>query len=153
MKRLVVALAIGGLAASAMAAAQEMPQALAALAEKAQLGGPVAEWCRAEFRSGQPGAFAVAVASAAGGRYVALHADGRATLLGAFKGGPDLSCYSSREAQDLDDTIRQSETVQGRVRPRWKTTVVCGFIDETSAACWQYAPDDRVFVQVGAWIT
>lgn len=151
MKR-VVALVLLGLAS--IAAAQEMPAELAALAAKARLEGPVAAWCRAEFETGRPGAFAVAVSSGeSGGRYVALDSDGTVTELASFQGGVDLSCYSRVRAETLDVTIKQSETVHGNVTPRWNTTVVCGFTDDTHAACWQYSPADRAFVKVGEWIT
>ncbi|MGH9146543.1 MAG: hypothetical protein ACRD1Q_07530 [Vicinamibacterales bacterium] len=140
--------------AASIAAAQEMPPDLAALASRALLNGPVASWCRAEFRSGNPGAFAVGVTSAGGGgRYVALDADGSVTELGTFKRNADLSCYSRAQAEKLAITIRQSDTIQGHIAPRWNTTVVCGFIDDTAAVCWQYSPVDRTFLEVGEWVT
>ena len=143
-----------GLSATSIAGAQEMPRELAALAAKAPLNGPVAAWCRAEFQSGQSGAFAVAVTSAAGGgRYVALDSDGRVTELGPFQRGADLSCYSRAQAEALDVSIRESDTIHGSITPRWNSTVVCGFIDDTSARCWQYSPADRAFVRVGQWVT
>ena len=152
--RCVVTLFVLGLAAASIAAAQEMPSELAALVAKARLNGSVAAWCRAEFRSNHPGAFAVGVTSAdRGGRYIALDSDGRVTELGFFKRNADLSCYSRARAEKLDVTIRQSNTIHGHITPRWNTTVVCGFIDDTSAECWQYSPADRAFVKVGQWIT
>jgi hypothetical protein len=66
---------------------------------------------------------------------------------------PDLSCHTRDEARDLDATIQQSGTFHGRIEPRWNTTVICGFLDETTAVCWQYSPTDRRFVQVGLWTT
>jgi hypothetical protein len=131
------------------------PPGLTELAARAGLGGGrVAAWCRAEFRSGQPGAFALAVASAAGGgRYVALDANGAVTDLGPFEGMPDLSCYTRAQALALDVLIGRSKTIEGRVAPRWDATVVCGFTDDTSAMCWQYSPDERAFVVVGRWTT
>jgi len=148
----VVALLGIGLAAS-MSAAQEVPSDLTALAAKARLGGRMAAWCRAEFRSGYPGAFAVGVTTAAGGRYVTLDPDGTVTELGPFTRRPDLSCYSRTEAEKLDVAIRQSATIHGSITPRWNTTVVCGFIDDTASVCWQYSPADRAFVRVGEWVT
>jgi hypothetical protein len=137
-----------------MAAAQEMPSKLAALVARARLNGPVTTWCRAEFRSGHPDAFAVAVTSAdGGGRYVALDSDGSVTELGTFKRSADLSCYSRARAEKLDVTIRQSDTIHGHITPRWNTTVVCGFCEDTAATCWQYSPADRAFVQIGQWVT
>jgi hypothetical protein len=151
--RVASAVCVIGLAA-AVAGAQEVPPALATLAAKAQLQGSVSAWCRAEFRTGHPGAFAVAVASAeGGGRYVAIDADGRLTELGSYKRTADLACYSRAEAQKLDAGIRQSETIAGQIKPRWSTTVVCGFVEDTAAECWQYSPADRTFVKVGQWIT
>ena len=137
----------------AHAAVQNTPAELVTLMAKARLDGTVTAWCRAEFRSGRRGAFAVAVTRAGGGRYVALGEDGRATELTPFSGKPDLSCYSRAEAEKLDRSIRQSETIHGQITPRWNTTVVCGFIDDTTAQCWQWSPTDRVFVRVGRWTT
>lgn len=139
--------------AASIAAAQEMPPELALLTARARLG-PVTSWCRAEFRSGHPGAFAVGLTSAGGGgRYVALDADDSVTELGTFKRSADLSCYSHAQAEKLAVTIRQSDIIQGHIAPRWNTTVVCGFIDDTTAVCWQYSPVDRAFVEVGGWVT
>ena len=154
MKHLVIIPLVLGLGAGVRAPAQEVPAELANLVAKARLDGPVAASCRAEFRPGHPGAFAVAVTSPkGGGRYVALEADGRMTVLASFTATPDLSCYSRSRAEELDAAIRQSETIHGHITPRWKTTVVCGFGEDTAAACWQYSPDERAFVKVGEWIT
>jgi len=144
-----VALAMGS-----MAAAQPVPAALAALAAKARLGGPVAAWCHGEFRPKHPRAFAVAIASAAGGgRYAVLEPDATVTQLGSFTGGADLKCYSRAAARKLNDAIASSETIHGRVIPRWNTTVVCAFMDDVTSVCWQYSPTDRAFVEVGGWVT
>ena len=138
---------------AASAAGQAMPAELAALAAHAKLEGAVAAWCRAEFRVGSPGAFAVAEASTSRQRYLALDADGRVTELGAFSGKPDLSCYTRADAETLNRSIGQSETIHGQIAPRWNTTVVCGFTDDTTAHCWQYSPVARTFVTVGGWTT
>lgn len=144
-----VALAIGS-----MAAAQPAPPELSALAAKARIGGPVAAWCRGQFRPRHPRAFAVAIASAAGGgRYAVLESDATVTPLGSFTGGADLKCYTRAEARKLNDTIASSETIHGRVTPRWNTTVVCAFVDDVTSVCWQYSPTDRAFVEVGGWTT
>jgi hypothetical protein len=148
-----VTLFVLGLTAALIASGQEKPSELTALAARARLSGPVAAWCRAEFRPGHVGSFAVAVTAADGGRYVALDADGTVMELASFKGVADLSCYSRARARELDSSIRQSETVNGHITPRWNTTVVCGFLDDTSAVCWQYSPADRMFVKVGEWVT
>jgi hypothetical protein len=133
---------------------QAVPRELSALAAKVRLEAPVVSWCRGEFRAGRSGAFAVAVAPAAGGgRYLVLDADGTVVELGSFTGGPDLSCYTPDEARKLHSVIGQSETIQGRIVPRWRTTVVCGFVEDTAAVCWQHSPRDRVFVRVGEWVT
>ena len=137
-----------------MAAAQQVPPELAALAAKARVNGPVVAWCRGDFQSGHPGAFAAAVTSAAGGgRYVVLDRDGTVLELGAFERGADISCYSRAQAEKLDVTISRSDTIHGRITPRWNTTVVCAFSDDTTARCWQYSPADRAFVEVGQWVT
>jgi hypothetical protein len=86
---------------------QDVPSELARLVAKARLDGPVAAWCRAEFRPGHPGAFAAAVTHpAGGGRYVALEADGRTTVLASFTSTPDLSCYTrARAGRRADDLV------------------------------------------------
>ena len=141
-------------ALASLGGVQNVPPDLQALAAKARVDGMVTAWCRAEFIPRTKGAFAVAVrASAEGGRYVAIDPDGHSSVLAAFEGDADLSCYTRDEARRLDSTIRRSETIQGAVRPRWNTTVVCGFVDNTSALCWQYSTTLRRFVEVGRWTT
>jgi hypothetical protein len=142
------------LAAASIAAAQPVPSELSALAAKARLDGPVAAWCRGQFRPGYPRAFAVAITSAAGGgRYVVIEADATVTELASFTRSADLSCYTRAEAQKLDIAIRRSVTIQGDITPRWRTAVVCAFVDDTTSVCWQYSPADRGFVRVGGWVT
>ena len=92
-------------------------------------------------------------APAGGGRYVVLEEDGTIAELGAYKGQPEVSCYTRAEARRLNETIRQSQTIHGEVKPRWDTAIVCGFVEGTSAVCWQHSPDGRVFVKVGGWVT
>jgi hypothetical protein len=128
------------------------PQELAALAAKAKVA-PIVTWCPADFQSGQQGSFAVAVGDHGAGRYLVLDADGRVTALSEFTGRADLSCYTRVDAEKLERSIRQSETIRGQIAPRWNTTVVCGFTDNTTAHCWQYSPVDRSFVTVGGWTT
>lgn len=128
------------------------PEELTALAARRKLA-PIVAWCRAEFQTGQQGSFALAVGDHGAGRYLALDADGRATALSEFTGRGDLSCYTRAEAEKLQRSIRQSETIDGQIAPRWDTTVVCGFTDNTTAHCWQYSPIDRTFVTVGGWTT
>ena len=135
-------------------AALEPPAELSALASKGRLDGAIAAWCRGELRAGRTAGFAAAVsAPAGGGRYVVLEEDGSIAELGAYKGQPELSCYNPAEARRLNDTIRQSQTIHGEVTPRWDTAVICGFVEETSAVCWQHSPAGRAFVKVGGWVT
>ncbi len=82
-----------------------------------------------------------------------LEPDSTVEDLAAFMPSADLSCYSRAEAEKLNIAISRSETIHGHITPRWSTTVVCGFVDETTATCWQYSPEDRLFVQVGGWVT
>jgi hypothetical protein len=131
-----------------------VPPDFVRLAAKSHLEAPVASWCRAEFRAGYDGAFAAAVTSpSGGGRYIALDSDATVTELGRFEKTPDLACYSRANAEALGRSISRSDIVHGHIEPRWNTTVVCGFTDNTSAVCWQYSPEGRTFVQVGRWIT
>jgi hypothetical protein len=137
-----------------IASPQPVPRELSVLATKARLGSPVAAWCRGEFRAGHAGAYAVAIASpAGGGRYLVLESDATVAVLAAFARKPDLSCYTPEEAQKVNRTIERSLTVHGRIAPRWSTTVVCGFVDDTTSVCWQYSPTDRAFAKVGEWVT
>lgn len=154
MRRVTARVAALAMALSSIGGVQNAPPDLQALAGKARLEGTLTAWCRAEFIPRETGAFAAAVSGGAeGGRYVALERDGRLTVLAAFQGDADLTCYTRDEARRLDSTIKQSETIQGGVRPRWNTTVVCGFVDNTSAFCWQYSTALRRFVEVGRWTT
>lgn len=142
------------LAVASMAATQPVPPDLSAVAAKARLEGSVAAWCRGQFRPRHPRAFAVAIASAAGGgRYAVLESDATVAELGSFTRGADLSCYTRAGVRKLNDAIARSETVHGRIAPRWSTTVVCAFVDDTTSVCWQYSPVDRAFVKVGGWVT
>ncbi|MFN7915517.1 MAG: hypothetical protein U0Q55_09260 [Vicinamibacterales bacterium] len=109
--------------------------------------------CRGEFRPGHPGDYAVALPDPAGGRYAVVQDDGKVQALAPFTGTPDLSCYSLRDADRLNDTIAKSQTMNGRVVAEWDGMVVCGFIEPTIALCWQYAPEDRAFVRIGGWTT
>lgn len=140
-------------ASTAKAASGQMPAELTARIAKARIDGSATAWCRAGFRDGQLNAFAVAVTAGTGGRYVALDADGRVSELARFSGRPDLSCYTRTQADDLNRSLKQSETIHGQVTPRFSTTVVCAFTDNTTARCWQYSPTDSAFVDVGSWTT
>ena len=147
-------LVLVALSMAARPTAQSTPPELSALASKAGLAGPIAAWCRAEFRAGTAAAFALAVPDpSGGGRYVVVDRDGAMTELGGYRGHPEVSCYSRAEARQLNDTIRKSQTIHGELSPRWDTAVVCGFVEETNAVCWQYSPGSRTFVKVGGWET
>ena len=137
----------------AAAASGQMPAELTALIARARLDGSATAWCRAAFRDGPSSAFAVAVTAGTGGRYVALETDGRVSELARFTGRPDLSCYTRAQAEDLNRSIKQSETIEGQITPRFNTTVVCAFTEGTTARCWQYSPTDSAFVEVGNWTT
>lgn len=145
-----VALAI---AAASTAASQQVPAKLAELAAVARLDRPVVAWCAGEFRSGHAGAYAVAIASASGGRYLVLESGQPVVELGRFTGGPDISCYTPAEARKLDLALRASDTISGRIAPEWATTVVCAFVENTRAVCWQHSPRNGAFVKVGEWVT
>jgi hypothetical protein len=130
------------------------PAELSALATRAHLAAPIAAWCHGEFRGAHTGEYAVAITRPSrGGQYLVLEPDATAIELAAFTGSADLSCYSPAEARKLNTSMQRSETIHGTLSPRWRTTVVCGFVDDTSAVCWQYSPSDRSFVKVGEWVT
>ncbi len=133
---------------------QPVPPELSARVAKSKLGAPVSAWCRVLSRAGRPRAYAVAIASAdRGGRYLVVESDATAVELAPFRDDPGLACYTPAQAKALNRTIGKSETIEGSVTPRWSTTVVCGFVDETTSVCWQYSPTKRTFVTVGGWIT
>jgi hypothetical protein len=151
--RRVVVLLAAALQVASVSNAADPPSELTALLAKARVSGAVASWCRVEVRSNGPSWFAIAVVGSAGGRYVAVHPDARTTDLASFTGEPDLACYTPADARRLDRTLRQSATIEGRVLPRWNTTVICAFVEETTASCWQHSPQDRAFVKIGGWTT
>jgi len=141
------------LAAGSIGAAQPVPAALSRLAARARLESPVVDWCSGEFRAGHPGGYAVALSASTGGRYAVLESDATVVELASFARTPDLACYTPAQARKLHDDIRRSETIHGQIRPRWRTTVVCAFVDEVTSRCWQYSPADHVFVEIGGWVT
>ena len=145
------AFVVAGTAASAPA---PRPAELDALLARASIDAAVTAWCAGRFEAGRSGAYAVAVASPGrGGQYLVMGMAEAPVVLAAFAGRPDLACYSPAKARALGKSIAVSDTVHGRISPRWRTTVVCGFVEETSAVCWQYSPKARAFVEVGGWIT
>jgi hypothetical protein len=149
----VIALLISLALVLAIAPPQPVPPELAALIAKAQLDSSVASWCGGQFRPGGRRGYAVALSLDNGGRYLVIDADGQVTELARFSGGADLSCYSPAEARSLSRSIAASSTISGRITPRWNTTIVCAFVEDTSASCWQYSPSGRVFVKIGDWTT
>jgi hypothetical protein len=139
---------------AALSAQPTAPKELTALMAKTRVDGKLTSWCSGEFRVGRRDAFAAAVTSSTGGgRYLLLDADGTVVELAPFKDAPDLACYTPAEARTLSESIRNSQTISGGVAPTFTTTVVCGFVDNTSAVCWQYSPTARAFVKVGEWQT
>jgi hypothetical protein len=149
-------IALMGLALTATIAvgAESAPQELLALATKAQVQGEIIAWCSGSFRQGDAGAFALAVsATSTEGRYLTVTLDGGVFELGTYQDAPELACYTPAEAITLSTTIASSETVQGNIVPLFTTTVVCAFLQQTAATCWQYSPTANVFVQVGSWNT
>ena len=147
--------------ASIAAAAPALPASpavvsaeLVALAAKAQITAPIQAWCSLETEAGRPGGYALAVPSpTGGGLYLALGPDARSIELAAFSGAADLACYTPAAARELDRALAASVNLHGSIRPAWRTTVVCGFVENASAVCWQYSASRRVFVKVGQWIT
>jgi hypothetical protein len=151
--RLLLCLTIS--AAGTLSAAQPVPPPdLSALMTKARVEGTLVGWCRGQLRAGHPDGYAVAVASAtAGGRYLVLGDDATVVELAPYVEAPELACYTLAEARKLNQSIRSSATISGGVAPAFTTTVVCAFVEDTSAVCWQYSAKARAFVKVGEWQT
>ena len=151
---IVLLCAAAAVRAQAQTQTRSAPRELSHLLVNAHIELPVAGWCRADFERNRRSGFAVAVLdSARGGRFVAMLADGTPHVLGSFEGAADLSCYTLSAARKLNSTLQRSDTIQGSVAPLWPTTVVCGFVEPTTAACWQYSPAAHQFVKVGEWTT
>ena len=154
MTRLLLCLAISAAAGRLSAAQGVPPPHLTTLMAQAHVEGTLIGWCRGQMRSGRPDGYAVAIASAkGGGRYLAVGDDATAVELAAYAGTPELACYTPAEARKLNQSMRRSDTISGGVTPAFATTVVCAFIENTSAACWQYSATARAFVRVGGWQT
>jgi hypothetical protein len=135
-------------------AAQPTPPELSALLSKAKIDVPLVSWCRGEFRADGPAAYAVAVGSPdRDGRYLVLESDGTVVELASFADGAELSCYTAARAEEIDRVIGISDTIEGKIAPAFRTMVVCGFVENTRAVCWQYSPEKSTFVEVGSWIT
>ena len=137
----------------APARTQVVPSDLLSLLVKARVDGKLVGWCGGEFQAGRRGAFAVAVSRGDGGHYLVIDADATTVELAPFTGAGEVACYTSGDARKLGASINQSETIRGRIIPLFKTAVVCAFVENTSAVCWQYSPTVRRFVRVGEWET
>jgi hypothetical protein len=136
------------LAFASLVAAAQAPPDVRQWANQAGVTAPLLAWCQEQFRPGRRG-----WAVAANGRYLVIDGVGKAVELAAFTGTPDLSCYSRAGALDLNQSIQRSETLSGRIVLPFGTSIVCGFIDPTTAKCWQYSPPARAYVDVGGWST
>lgn len=142
------AFAFGVVALMVATVSAQVPSAARQMAAAAGITDPVLSACQGQFRPGQRG-FAIA----AGGRYVVLDGSGTPAELATFEGRPDVSCYSRGQARDLHRDIQRSDTLSGRVAPRYDTTTICAFVDATTAMCWQYSPTERMYAEVGGWST
>lgn len=130
----------------------QIPSLQGALANAEFEGTPLA-WCAGKLLLGDAEAFAVAARSAdADGGYFVIASTGETRDLATFTGSPELACYTMSEAVSLHETISSSEAIDGSIEPIWSTDVVCGFVDDVEAICWQYSPAERGFVRVGGWI-
>lgn len=148
-------LVVAGWAWCVLAAhAQLQSPEMRALADKAGIGPAVVRWCPVDPAAGLPRAYAVAVkAPEGGGRYLVLAPDGSVTALLPYGGDVDLSCYPRERADELSAAIKGSGTIEGQLTPRWDGSVVCAFVENTQAVCWQFDPAARRFVEVGRWRT
>jgi len=152
--RLLLFLALSAATGTVSAVQRVPPPDLSTLMTKARVEGTLVRWCRGQMRSGRPDGYAVAIASStAGGRYVVLGDDATLVELGPYAEAPELACYTAADARKLNESIRRSATISGSVTPAFATTVVCAFVEDTSAVCWQYSAKARAFVKVGEWQT
>lgn len=136
------------------AVAHPAPADLSDLALSARLDLPVAGWCRGELQAGHPRAYAIAVtAPSGGGRYLILGSDRTVSELAPFAGRPEITCYTPAAAGALNLEIAESSTVDGQVTVPRTTSIVCAFVENTRATCWQYSPVASEFVKVGEWTT
>jgi hypothetical protein len=141
------------LLAAAGALAAELPAAFAGALREAGLDGEVVSSCSLSSRRAQPQAHAVQLATASGGTYVVVERGRPPSVLAQFQGRGELSCHTPQQARRLHAALARSETLRGALRPRWNTTVVCGFTSATEAACWQYAPPHGRYTRIGGWLT
>ena len=132
---------------------EAVPPTLATLLYGTPYEGRMNAWCRASLGGGKPDAFAVALVSAQGTRYAVVFDDRRIVTLADVSGRSDLTCYSRADAEKLNATIRSSATIDRSVTPKWGSTVICGFVRDTEAVCWQYSSQEKKFVRIGGWVT
>lgn len=130
-----------------------LPRELSTLLTRTAYEGRIESWCRVTIDKEKPAGFAVALVTAKGSQYAVVQSDARIVALADYTGRPDLTCSTRSEAQKLNATIVASATIQGSVIPKWDSTVICGFVRDTEAVCWQYSPPEKKFVRVGGWIT
>jgi hypothetical protein len=141
-----------GIAATVSAA--PVPAPVAEIAARAKIQGAIVASCTAIFRANRAPGFAIAVSSAkTGGRYLVIESERRVFELASYTGKPDLACYTRAEAVKLNASIAASETIEGSIAPLFGTAVVCAFLEQTAATCWQYSPKANTFVKVGSWVT
>ena len=149
--RFVMTLAVSSML---LAAQRQPPDDLAKRLAQARVEGALVSWCQGQFEAGRQRSYAAAIKGPGdGGRYVAVDHAAMVVELARFKDEPDLACYSPAEARKINQAIRSSETIRGRIDPLFPTTIVCGFVENTEAVCWQYSPKARAFVEVGEWQT
>ncbi len=149
-----VAVCVAAALANAAGAAAAMPPDLAALAGAARITASISRWCPVRAGVERAGVYAVAVPlPSGGGRFLVLGWHDQAIELARFVGPADLSCYTPAEARQLDGGLRETQTVLGGIKPEGSSSVICGFVEPTSAVCWQYSATVRAFVTVGRWTT
>ncbi|WP_255991958.1 hypothetical protein [Chitinolyticbacter albus] len=136
---------------SAAAAAADDPSSLLA---KAGLAGKVEAHCSARFFATATRATALAVQGKDGKAAYYMLAEGKASLLAAYLPGAELQCLSPAQVAERNRNIADSGGIlEGYIAPNGKLDVVCGFIDDTEAACWGYDPKRKTVVSRGGWIT
>ena len=142
----VLAFALG---TRSIAAAQPLPAELSALAVEARLDLPVTDWCRGQFQTGHPGAYAVAVTAAKGA--AATSCLNRVPPRSSWPCSPvvpEIACYTPAAARALDLEIKSSSTIDGQITAPWTTAVVCAFLENTRARCCQWQPKTAHFGQL-----
>jgi hypothetical protein len=139
--------------AASSALATTVPPADADLLRGAGIRGEVAASCSLSPTRGKPKTLALQVSTSSGGEYVIVERGSPPIVLARFQGKGELSCRTPQEARRLGATIARSETIRGSLRPRWNTTVVCGFTSSTEALCWQYSPRELRYTRIGGWST